>query len=209
MFLNTLLNRLLQIQFPLGFRRLGKVLKLLHALYSLRISSLLQYDLLYSVIRKLGLQLVPEYACLFSNNKLIMFFYIDDIIVLFHQSNRRFYDLFRDSLISHFKVQEIGELKQFLGVCVLRDYIYHKLQLYQDSYIVKIAKAFNLEYRKVKVPIVTNTLTKYDGEATLHEKYYYQRRVSSIAYLVSVTRPNISQALQKLSEFLQNPSPIH
>ena len=103
----------------------------------------------------------------------------------------------------------MGELKWFLGVRILRDRIHHKLWLCQDSYIMKIAKTFNLEYRKARVPMITDALKKYDGEATPHEKYRYQRKVGSIAYPSAVTRPDVSRALQKLSEFLQNPSPEH
>ena len=47
---------------------------------------------------------------------------------------------------------------------------------------------------------------KYDSKATLHEKHCYQYKVSLIAYPVLVTRLDVLRALQKLSEFLQNPS---
>ena len=57
--------------------------------------------------------------------------------------------------------------------------------------------------------MLTDALTKYDGEATPHEKHRYQCKVSSIAYPVLVTRPDVLRALQKLSEFLQNPGPEH
>jgi hypothetical protein len=71
-------------------------------------------------------------------------------------------------------------------------------------------QSFNLEHRKARIPIATEALIKKeDGEATIHEKQRYQRKVRSIGYPTSITRPDCARALQKLSEFLQNPSPEH
>jgi len=67
-----------------------------------------------------------------------------------------------------------------------------------------------VENRKAKVPLSPErVLTRFEGEATVHEKHLYQRKVGSIGYPVTITRPDCSRALQKLSEFLQNPGPEH
>lgn len=98
----------------------------------------------------------------------------------------------------------------FLGIRILRDRIHHRIWLCQDSYITKIARTFNLEHRKAKVPLsYENVLTRFDRKATVHEKHLYQRKVRSIGYPATITRPDCSRALQKLSEFLQNPGPKH
>ena len=52
-------------------------------------------------------------------------------------------------------------------------------------------------------------LVKYEGTATVHEKKLYQGKVGSIGYPASISRPDCARALQKLSEFLQNPGPEH
>lgn len=76
--------------------------------YGLRISPLLWFELLSQTMRKLGLKHVPECACLLTNDKLIVFFYVDDIVVLFHPSNRQSYEAFRTAIMSHFQLREIG-----------------------------------------------------------------------------------------------------
>jgi hypothetical protein len=53
------------------------------ALYGLKISLLLWYKELTSTLIKFGLKLVLGTNCLFTNGRLIVFFYIDNIAILF------------------------------------------------------------------------------------------------------------------------------
>ena len=145
----------------------------------------------------------------FINDRLIVFFYVDDIVVLFHPTHEQAYLDFRDSLMAHFKLGEIGDLKWFLGIRILRDRVHHKIWLCQDSYISKIARTFNLVHHKARIPLAVEPLTKYEGSATPEERLHYQRKVGLIGYPASITRPDCARALQKLSEFLQNPGPAH
>ena len=126
-FVNAKLKSNVWVQYPQGMKRPGFVLHLNRALYGLRVSPLLWFDLLSQVMQKLGLSPVPECACLFQNSQLIVFFYVDDIVVLFHQSNRSAYEDFRKGLMSHFKLREIGELTWFIGVRIVGDRLHHKL----------------------------------------------------------------------------------
>jgi len=48
---------------------------------------------------------------LFSNDKLIVFFYVDNIIVLYHLSNIFAYHEFKEKLLDAYKMREMGELK--------------------------------------------------------------------------------------------------
>jgi hypothetical protein len=92
---------------------------------------------------------------------------------------------------------------------VLRDRVHHKIWLCQDSYISKVARTFNLVHRKARTPLAVEPLIAYDGSATPKEKLRYQHKVGSAGYPASITRPDYARALQKLSEFLQNPGPDH
>ena len=78
-------------------------------------------------MQKLGLKPVPECACLFTNQQLIVFFYVDDIVVLYHRSEEQAYVDFRDKLMVQFKLREIEDLKWFLGIRVLHDRVYYKI----------------------------------------------------------------------------------
>jgi len=52
-------------------------------LYGLKILLLLWYKELISILAKFGLKLVLGTNCLFTNGRLIIFFYVDNIAVLF------------------------------------------------------------------------------------------------------------------------------
>ena len=53
------------------------------ALYGLKILPLLWYKELTSTLAKFGLEAVLGTNCLFTDRRLIIFFYIDDIAILF------------------------------------------------------------------------------------------------------------------------------
>jgi len=53
------------------------------ALYGLKISPLLWYKELTSILAEFGLKLVLGTNCLYTDGRLIVFFYVDDIAVLF------------------------------------------------------------------------------------------------------------------------------
>jgi len=74
-------------------------------------SALLWYNKLFSLLTKLGLKPVLDTNCLFSNDKLIVFFYMDNIIILYHPFNIFAYHEFREKLLDAYKMREIRELK--------------------------------------------------------------------------------------------------
>jgi len=53
------------------------------ALYGLKVSPLLWYKELTNILAKFGLKPVLGTNCLYTNGRLIVFFYVDDIAVLF------------------------------------------------------------------------------------------------------------------------------
>jgi hypothetical protein len=93
-FYNAFLDEDIYVRYPDKFHIPGHCLQLIRALYGLLKSPLLWYNLMCEYLYKLGLSLVPDYPCLFTSNKLIVFFYIDDITVLYYPLNRSFYDKF-------------------------------------------------------------------------------------------------------------------
>ena len=57
------------------------------ALYGLKISPLLWYKELTNILIKFGLKLVLDTNCLYTNGRLIVFFYINNIAVLFNKKD--------------------------------------------------------------------------------------------------------------------------
>lgn len=76
---------------PEGFERLGMCWELNRALYGLGISPKLWQQDASRVLAKLGLNPVPENPCVFTTHGIIgiiVFIYVDDILIASHPSVR-------------------------------------------------------------------------------------------------------------------------
>ena len=138
-FPNSLLDEEVYIELPDGFKQPGMAARLLRALYGLRRSPQLWQRLLSSTLTDLGLTCVPEEPCLFVNQWLIIFFYVDDIVIMYRDLDHDRADDFRQKLTGKFKMRDLGELRWFLGIRITRDREQRKIWLSQDSYVESIA----------------------------------------------------------------------
>ena len=110
-FTNSDIDEEVYVRFLDGFEKPGFFLLLEKALYGLRRLPVLWFTDFTSTLVKLGLRPVPETECLYINNKLIVFFYVDDIAVLHRTTDTEAYKSFRDQLFKHYEMRDIGELK--------------------------------------------------------------------------------------------------
>jgi hypothetical protein len=97
---------------------------------------------------------------------------------LYHKRHQAEFQQFKQALLKTYDFKDLGELKWFLGIRILRDRTPENqcLWLCQDSYIEKIAKSFNLldttpEY---KSPLTTKELISNTEQATAQEVHAYQ-----------------------------------
>ena len=111
--------------------------------------------------------------------------------------------------MSTFVLRELGDVKWFLALRVVRDRNQGKLWLVQDSYIDKLVERFNINGPPAKTPLSAQELHTFEGTATPEQILGYQQRIGSCLYAAIQTRPDISFTVAKLSQFLTNPSPDH
>ena len=71
------------MRLPPGYTEAGSVLKLQRALYGLRRSPLLQQKELTKTLKSLGFEQLPYEPCCFIKDGVIIFFYVDDIVVAY------------------------------------------------------------------------------------------------------------------------------
>jgi hypothetical protein len=84
-FLNAHINRKLYAETPEPFRHIeGEIMLVLRALYGLKESPILWYNELRRQLVKLGLKPVEGFPCLYTSRWLILFVYVDDIVMAFH-----------------------------------------------------------------------------------------------------------------------------
>jgi hypothetical protein len=147
-------------------------------------------------LRELGLHEISGEPCLFVNDDgIIIFFYVDDIVLLCRpESLPQLYQL-RTALMQRYEMRHLGELSWFLGIRVIRDRSQKKLWLCQDSYIKKIAATFHLTDRKPPAtPLATKEFVPNSERATVQEIYLYQRKVGSLLYATTIISARCCQS---------------
>ena len=107
-------------------------------------------------------------------------------------------------------MKDLGELKWFLGIRIIRNRPQGKLWLCQDSYIEKITNKYHLQFRKHSLtPMSPDPLLPNTDQATLQQIRGYQGKTGSINYAATQTRPDTARAASNLAEFSTNPSQKH
>jgi hypothetical protein len=209
-FPNSLLDEEVYIELPDGFKQTGMIGRLLRALYGLRRSPLLWQQLLSTTLTDLGLKCVLEEPCLFINNWLIVFF-VDDIVYMYRDSDQDRAIEFCEQLTGKFKMRDLGDLRWFLGIRIVRNRDCRRIWLSQDSYVENIAARFNLDqlHGSPSTPMTIELLTPNDEVADQAFIHLYQRKVGSIMYAAVITRPDVARTAAVLSTFLTNPSNAH
>jgi hypothetical protein len=209
-FLNSILTKEVYTKMPEGFEIPGRCWKLRRALYGLRISPRLWQQEAAGVLLKLGLQQVPEDPCVFIGKGILVFFYVDDILIASYYTARERARQLEKDLEAHWELTDHGDAEWFLNIRILRDRQLKKLWLCQDSYVTSIAARYNLTDRApVYTPLPVEELKPYEGIATPREIHLYQQKVGSSGYATIITRPDAAKATANLAQFSVNPGPQH
>ncbi|KAF3352311.1 Cholinesterase [Verticillium dahliae VDG1] len=188
------------------------IFKLKRALYGLRRSPLLWHKLLSEAMRKIGLVALEEDNCVFMGRGMIMFFYVDDIILMNRKEDRQAAEELKSQLKSLFEMRELGEVRWFLGIRVVRDRSQRKLWLSLENYITEKMKDLNLQpsTRGHLTPLSTDPApAPKDYEASAESIQLYQRKIGSINYAATTTRPDVAKAASRLAESLLRPTELH
>lgn len=212
-FLNARLNRKLYAQTPDGVHHLEHVelLEVLRALYGLKESPLLWYEELKSTLIKLGLKPVEGFPCLYTNSTVILFVYVDDIVMAYHRSNAQEHQVLEQQLIDAYDLKTIGDLAWFLGIRVVRDRLEHKTWLILDAYIEKICSRFNINLvgKYPDIPLLENWLPQSNEDPDKARTKLYQQLVGSLAYIAVWGRPDVARAHVVFACHLTNPGQSH
>jgi Reverse transcriptase (RNA-dependent DNA polymerase) len=120
-FTNSDLDEIVYIQFLDSFENPSFYILLLRALYRLRRSLLLWFIEFSSTLKKLGLKPISEVEYVYVSLKLIIFFFVDDIAILYCTNDVLIYNSFQTQLFDRYEMHDLSELKWFLGIRIIRD----------------------------------------------------------------------------------------
>uniref|UniRef100_A0A2N9HK34 Integrase catalytic domain-containing protein n=1 Tax=Fagus sylvatica TaxID=28930 RepID=A0A2N9HK34_FAGSY len=141
-----------------------------------------------------------------SSPDLILFLiYVDDIIIT--GPNSVSITRLINTLQGDFALKDLGPLHFFLGVEAHK--VDSGMYLSQRRYITDLLHKTNLhEAKPVSSPMASSTvLSQYTG-SSLSDPSSYRSVVGSLQYL-SLTRPDISFAVNKVCQFMANPTEDH
>jgi hypothetical protein len=152
-FLNAKINRKLYAETPDAFCHIeGQIMLVLRALYGLKESPILWYNELRRQLVKLGLKSVEGFPCLYTSRWLILFVYVDNIVMAFHRSNAHHHRSFEQNLADLYNIKAMGDLTWFLGIRILRERALHKTWLVQNTFINKVCAQFGIKVSALGCP---------------------------------------------------------
>ncbi|KAJ0536451.1 putative RNA-directed DNA polymerase [Helianthus annuus] len=189
-----------------------KVCKLFKSLYGLKQAPRQWNEKLTSVLVGMGfIQSVCDHSLFIMCKNdvfLVLLVYVDDIVIT--GNDRVEITKVKQGLSDSFQIKDLGILKYFLGIEVL--YSNDSVCLSQRKYCLELLNEFGyLGCKPVGTPIeqsqlVTNKICK--DTKFLDNVNGFQKLIGKLIYL-SLTRPDISYAVQFLSQFMHKPCQVH
>ena len=200
---------------PPGFEDKNKpfhVCKLDKSLYGLKQAPRAWYSRLSSKLQTLGFVPSKSDTSLFIYNKfktsIFVLIYVDDIIVT-SSSNEGVTTLLKD-LNSEFALKDLGDLHYFLGIEVKKNKE-GGFHLSQEKYATNLLNRVGLQDCKPSPTPLSSSekLSLAEGELLSQEDgSKYTSLVGALQYL-TLTRPAISFAVNKVCQFLHAPTIAH
>ncbi|KAL4334975.1 hypothetical protein GQ457_07G002860 [Hibiscus cannabinus] len=212
-FLNGMLNEEVYMKLPLGYTTNvsgdNLACKLHKSIYGLKQASRQWFYAFSQVVKQFGFSQSPHEHSLFlkgSGDTLIaLLVYVDDII-LAGKDLKLLADV-QNFLQSHFKLKDLGNLKYFLGFEIARSK--SGISLSQRQYALQLLEdTGSLAKKPAELPIASpHKLNKDDGQF-LDDPQLYRRMIGRLLYLTH-TRPDITYAVNLLSQFVSSPRKTH
>ena len=143
-----------------------------------------------------------------NDTVLFLLVYVDDLVITGNCENEL--EQFKVFLKNKFKIKDLGELKYFLGIEVLKTKT--GLCLNQRKYCIELLHEFGLlACRPVSTPLPENIVLAHketDNDKYLKNIVTYQKLVGKLIYL-TLTRPDISYVVHCLSQHMHAPLQSH
>jgi hypothetical protein len=130
--------------------------------------------------------------------------YVDDIVLT--ASTQNFFDHIISLLSTEFSMTDLGLLHHFLGIAVTRDT--HGLFLSQRQYVLDLlTRAGMLDCQPSRTPVDTTFKLSSTGDS-FSDPSLYRSLTGALQYL-TITRPEISFAVQQACLFMHDPRIPH
>ena len=213
-FLHGFLAEDVYMQQPPGFEDAtypSHVCKLQRSIYGLKQSPRAWYARLSQRLSQLGFVASRSDASLFifsqGTIQIYMLVYVDDIVIA--GSTPAVVDRLVQSLSASFPIKDLGRLEYFLGL----EASFHSggMTLTQKKYALDLLHRVNMENCKAtSTPLATSeSLSRHSGALLGRDDSFRYRSVVGALQYLTLTRPDISFAVNKVCQFLSQPTVDH
>ncbi|KAF7173426.1 hypothetical protein CNMCM6106_007498 [Aspergillus hiratsukae] len=206
-FVHAPLNKKVFMRMPRGYQQRGRILRLNKAVYGLRQSPVLWQRLFTTTLINIGFKPIPHEPCCMTYDGILIFFYVDDIVLAYRKSQHSTAKSLIKQLKAQYNISGGEDLQWFLGIAIYRDRKQRKAWLSQASYIDKISRLADTTQPGETPMIKAELLHKERASGQTVRKY--QRKIGSLLYAAVTTRIDIAFAVSRLARFLTNPGPEH
>ena len=200
---------------PEGFTVKGqehKVLRLKHALYSLKQAGLAWWETLNESMKDLGFECLKSNAGIFlykrkGTTTVIAIVYVDD--ALFCGPDIKTVKEIKAAFLKHWECRDLGPAKEFLHMNIRQEG--SKIMIDQCAYLEKILQRFNLvnaQIAPIPLPQGYHPMA-HEGVIDPKIRSLFQQVIGSLLYLMFRTHPDIAYTVITLSKHAANPSKEH
>ena len=196
---------------PPGFvtqREIGKVCHLRKSLYGLKQSPCVWFDKFSKAVETFSMQKSKSDHSVFYKNSssciILLVVYVDDIVIT--GSDSKGILSLKSFLHNQFHTKDLGMLKYFLGVEVMRSK--QGILLSLRKYVLgMLSETGKLGVKPCSTPMAPNVQLSKDGELFEHLERY-KRLVEKLNYL-TITRSDIAYSVSVLSPYMSSPIVSH
>ncbi|KAL2335001.1 hypothetical protein Fmac_016214 [Flemingia macrophylla] len=186
-----------------------KVCKLHKSIYGLKQASRQWYSKLSSTLIFMGYtQSTADHSLFIKSSKshfTALLVYVDDIILA--GDDKAEIDFIKAQLHKSFKIKDLGNLRYFLGLEVARSS--KGILLNQRKYTLEVLEDVGfLAAKPSSTPFSPSSKLHNDFGSPYNDESTYRCLIGRLLYLTT-TRPDISYAVQQLSQFVSKPLDIH
>ncbi|CAL1357650.1 unnamed protein product [Linum trigynum] len=210
-FLHGDLEEVIYMEKPPGYNvgAPGQVCRLNRSLCGLKQAPRVWFETFQSTLLDLGCSQSLNDPSLFikvtKTGIVLLLLYVDDMIIT--GSDVEGISHLKEGLQKAYKIKDLGDLSYFLGLEVSRTK--EGILLSQRKYIVDLLSEHNMEDCKpVNTPMEYNLRLSRESGEKVRDGPQYRSIVGSLIYL-SATRPDISYAVQLVSQFMGDPRAGH
>ena len=166
----------------------------------MRQSPLAWYKKVDSFLRSKGLVRSNEDSSLYISEDLTVILFVDDILLF--AKNKDTILTAKKWLMDKFKMTDLGDLKQFLGIQIEQDRKAKTMFVGQERYIRRILKRCKMQdCKESRTPMDPKVNLVKPEDKDIMRVTKYKSLIGSIMYAMLGTRPDLGYTISTLTKF--------